>query len=193
MTTPPLPKHRQRGEATRAAILAAAQERFATDGFDRTTIRAIAMDAGADPALVMRYYGSKEQLFALAAEVDLRIPDLESIPRARAGAALVEHFLNRWENDGALQILLRAAATKPEASEKLRKVFTNQIGPRIARLAGDLEDRNLRAGLVASQMMGFGLCRYVLRLPPIVRLGRDDAIRFLGPTIQRYMVGKLDA
>lgn len=192
MSSPPARKVSQRGEETRAAILAAARARFAADGFERTTIRAIGMDAGADPALVMRYYGNKEQLFALAAEVDLRIPDFDGIARARTGAALVEHFLDRWEADHALQILLRAAATKTEASEKLRKVFLTQIAPRIGRLTGNEQDRNLRAGLVATQMIGFGVCRYVLKLPPIARMSREEAVRFLGPTIQRYIVGKLE-
>jgi AcrR family transcriptional regulator len=187
-----LPKHRQRGEATRAAILAAARERFAADGYERTTIRAIALDAGADPSLVMRYYGNKEQLFALAAEVDLRMPDFARVPRARMGAALVEHFLNRWEDDEALQVLLRAAATKPEAAATLRKVFAGQITPKIAKMAGDVDEKTLRAGLVASQMMGLALCRYVLKLPPMVRLAREDIIRTIGPTIQRYLCGKLD-
>ena len=140
----------------------------------------------------MRYYGNKEQLFALAAEVDLRIPDFEGVPRARTGAALVEHFLERWETDHALQVLLRAASTKAEAGAKLRKVFLTQIAPRIGRLTGSEHDRNIRAGLVATQMIGFGVCRYVLRLPPIARMSRDEAIRFLGPTIQRYIVGKLE-
>jgi AcrR family transcriptional regulator len=187
-----LPKHRQRGEATRAAILAAARERFAADGFERTTIRAIALDAGADPSLVMRYYGSKEQLFALAADVDLRIPDFAQVARSRMGAALVEHFLNRWEGDEALQALLRAASTKPEAAEAMRKLFASQIAPRIAKMADGAGDTGTRAGLVASQLMGLALCRYVLRLPPVVRLGRQEVIRTIGPTIQRYIVGKLD-
>jgi len=65
----------RRSDATRAAILAAARERFAADGYERATIRAIAETAGIDPAMVMRYYGSKEKLFATAADFDLRLPD----------------------------------------------------------------------------------------------------------------------
>src|SRR5262245_18351681 len=65
----------RRSDATRAAILAAARERFAADGYERATIRAIAADANIDPAMVMRYYGSKERLFAAAAELELHLPD----------------------------------------------------------------------------------------------------------------------
>src|SRR5436190_14098251 len=88
---------RRRSDATRAAILGAARERFAADGYERATIRAIAADAGIDPAMVMRYYGSKDRLFAAAAEFDLRLPDLTSVPRTRLGETLVGHFLDRWE------------------------------------------------------------------------------------------------
>src|SRR5882724_4641435 len=96
------PKGR-RGEATRAAILAAARERFATDGYERATIRAIAADATVDPALVMRYYGTKEGLVAAAAEFDLRLPDFTVMSKKAIGTALVEHFLTRWEGDEIFQ------------------------------------------------------------------------------------------
>ena len=62
----------RRSDATRAAILAAARERFAADGYERATIRAIAADAKIDPSMVMRYYGNKEKLFAAAADVRAR-------------------------------------------------------------------------------------------------------------------------
>src|SRR5215468_3816625 len=90
----------RRSDATRAAILAAARHRFATDGYERATIRAIAIEADIDPAMVMRYYGNKERLFAAAAEFDLRLPDLARIPRTGYGRALVRHFVDRWEADG---------------------------------------------------------------------------------------------
>src|SRR5215510_212651 len=88
----------RRSDATRAAILTAARERFAADGYDRATIRAIAGDAAIDPALVMRYFGNKEQLFAAAADFDLRLPDLGALPLAGVGSALVGHFIDRWES-----------------------------------------------------------------------------------------------
>ena len=71
---------RARGaETTKAAILGAARERFAADGYERATIRAIAGDAEIDPALVIRYFGNKEKLFAAAANFDLGLPDLHRL------------------------------------------------------------------------------------------------------------------
>src|SRR5919197_3958281 len=88
----------RRSDRSRAAILAAARDRFAADGYEKATIRAIAADARIDPALVMRYFGNKEKLFAAAAEFDLRLPDLTALPRGSVGKALVKHFLERWES-----------------------------------------------------------------------------------------------
>src|SRR4051812_22290036 len=120
MTQEPSPR---RSDATRAAILRAARERFAAEGYEKSTIRAIAADAGVDPALVMRYYGNKEKLFAAAAEFDLHLPDLTKKPRDAVGQALVAHFLERWESDGTLQALLRTAVTNEAAAERMREVF----------------------------------------------------------------------
>jgi AcrR family transcriptional regulator len=177
----------RRGDATRVAILAKARERFASDGYERATIRAIAADAGIDPALVMRYFGNKEGLFAAAAEIDMRLPDFAALPRKSLGATVVEHFLSRWEDDEILKALLRTAATNAQAAERLRTVFATQIAPRIAEACGDPKTASLRAGLIATQLMGFALLRYIIELPPIVGLRRADAVKWLAPTVQRYL------
>src|SRR4051794_34642851 len=112
-----------RSEETRGAILAAARRRFAADGYERATIRAIAADAGIDPSMVMRYYGSKDGLFAAAVDVDLRLPDLSGITPERLGETLVRHFLDRWDQDDVLVLLLRTAISSEAAAERLREVF----------------------------------------------------------------------
>lgn len=125
----------RRSDRTRAAILTAARERFAADGYERATIRAIAADAAIDPAMVMRYFGNKEKLFAAAAEFDLRLPDLSGLPTDEVGAALTNHFLDRWEDDESLKALLRASVTNEIAAERMRELFAAQLGPVIAKLA----------------------------------------------------------
>lgn len=181
------PTTQRRGETTRAAILDAARERFATDGYERATIRAIAADAGIDPALVIRYFGSKEALFAAAAAFDLRVPDLAGVPRGELGRGLVMHFLSRWDDDEALKALLRAAATNPAAAERMRALFAGQIAPALLGICRNPSEAPLRAGLVASQMIGLAMCRYILSLPPVVAMQRDELVAWLGPTIQRYL------
>jgi len=173
----------------RAAILGAARARFAADGYDRATVRAIAADAGVDPSMVMRYFGSKRQLFARAAEFDLRLPDLTGAPPGHAGHLLAAHLLDRWEGDDGLRILLRTATTDEDAAERMRSIVARQLVPHIAALTGDPATAPARAGLVATQALGTALCRYVLRLPPIVAMAPDEIVGWIAPTLQRYLTG----
>lgn len=173
----------------REAILGAARARFATDGYDRATVRAIAADAGVDPSMVMRYFGSKRQLFAQTAEFDLRLPDLTATPREQVGHALATHLLDRWESDDGLQILLRTATTDDDAAQRMRAIFAGQLAPQIATLTGDPATAATRAGLVATQALGTALCRYVLRLPPVVAMSRAEIVTWIAPTLQRYLTG----
>jgi AcrR family transcriptional regulator len=176
---------RRSSAETKAVILAAARQRFAESGFERATIRAIAADANIDPSMVMRYFGNKDQLFAAASDFDLQIPDLSDVEREHVGARLVAHFLDRWERDEALVVLLRSSTTNDEAAQRMRKIFSSQLGPVIARLNPD--DAPSRAGLIATQVLGLALCRYVLRLPPVVAMSHDEVVAWLGPTVQRYL------
>lgn len=177
---------RRSGIDTKAAILAAARERFAATGFHGATIRSIAADAGIDPAMVMRYFGSKDQLFAAAADFDLELPDLYGVSPGRLGAALTSHFLDRWERDETLVILLRSSATNAEAAERMRRIFGEQLLPVVTRVL-PAEVAPQRAGLVATQILGFALCRFVVELPPVVAMSREEIVSWMGPTIQRYL------
>ncbi|MCE7008340.1 TetR family transcriptional regulator [Kibdelosporangium philippinense] len=175
----------RRSDATREAILKAARERFAADGYERATIRAIAADAGIDPAMVMRYYGNKEKLFATAAEFDLRIPDLTAIPRTEIGATLARHVLARWQDEETMMALLRAGVTNPAAAERMRSICATQLGTAFAAI--NLDNIPTRAGLVASQVLGFALCRYILEFPPVMAMDTEAVVTWLGPTLQRYL------
>jgi AcrR family transcriptional regulator len=177
---------RRSSEETKAVILAAARERFGASGFQATTIRGIAADAGVDPSMVMRYYGSKDKLFAAAADFDLRFPDLTAVERGELGRSLVRHFLERWEGDDALVILLRSSATNSEAAQRMGEIFGSQLLPVVAALAPTSEVAT-RAGLIATQILGMALCRFVLRLPPVVEMARDEVVDWVGPTIDRYL------
>ena len=176
---------------TREAIEAAARELFAINGFERTTVREIGARAGIDPAMVIRYFGSKDALFARVARPELHLPDLAAVESDRIGETLVRHFLAQWEGEaggGGMPILLRSAASNEEAAARLRETFAAQVFPAVAR-AGPAETAAMRAGLVASQLLGLALTRYVLRLPPVVALPADVIIRAVGKTIQRYASG----
>jgi len=176
---------RRSSERTKAVILAAAREQFAKAGFERATIRAIAADANIDPSMVMRYFGNKDRLFAAASDFDLQIPDLSDTDRDQLGARLAGHFIDRWERDEALIVLLRSSATNAEAAQRMRVIFASQLLPAIATINPDAPER--RAGLVATQMLGLALCRYVLQVPPVIAMSHDETVAWLGPTVQRYL------
>ncbi|WP_078531153.1 TetR family transcriptional regulator [Streptomyces sp. PsTaAH-124] len=177
----------RRSDATRAAILAAARARFAADGYERATIRAIAKDARIDPSMVMRYHGNKESLFAAAVSVDLRLPDLSALPRDQIGHALVSHFLDLWEESGELTAILRVGVTNTAGAERLQRVFREQLLPVAQAVCPDPEQVPARAALCASQLLGLALTRYVLRIPAAVALARQEALAWLAPTVQRYL------
>lgn len=179
---------RRPASETKAVILAAAQQRFAADGYERATIRAIAADADIDPSMVMRYYGSKEGLFAAAAEFDLELPDLAQVPIDDLGVALAAHFVQRWERDDALLILLRAGVTNPAVAERMRTIFAAQLAPVIGKAIDDPAQAPTRASLAASQVLGMALCRYVLAFPPLQQMTGDEIVGWIGPTLQRYLV-----
>lgn len=179
-----------KSDRARQRILEAARVHFRGHGYRSATIRAIAADAQIDPSMVMRYFGTKRDLFAAAVDLDLRLPDLTGRPRAALGRGLVEHFLARWEGGGddTLVTLLRSAATEPDAVDVLRQVFAEQLTPAVAQVAGS-ETAALRAGLVASQMLGLALVRDVLALDPVATASPAEVARLVGPAIQRYLTG----
>ncbi|MEU4677252.1 TetR family transcriptional regulator [Micromonospora sp. NPDC023737] len=189
MTAATEPTRPRRSDATRAAILQAARDRFAAEGYERATIRAIAADARIDPSMVMRYYGNKEGLFAAAAEFDLRLPDLTTVPPGQLGEALIRHFLSRWEGDETLAALLRAASTNPGAAERMRAIFADQITAAVAAFDTDPAAAARRAGLVAAQTLGLAFTRYIVQLPPIVTMTPEELIAWVAPTLQRYLSG----
>ncbi|WP_030791010.1 TetR family transcriptional regulator [Streptomyces sp. NRRL S-920] len=180
----------RRSDATRAGILAAARERFATDGYERATIRAIARDANIDPSMVMRYYGNKEGLFAAATSVDLRIPDFGAVAREDVGRVLVAHFLDMWEDADALTALLRMGMTHQAGAERMREVFAEQVLPVARAVCPNPAEAPTRAALCAAQLLGLALTRYVLRFPPSAALTREEITGWLAPTVQRYLTAE---
>jgi AcrR family transcriptional regulator len=179
-----------RGAQTRHRILDAARLRFGSEGYDRATIRAIALDAGVDPALVMRYFGNKDDLFAEAADFDLQLPDLTAFSQKKAARALVAHFLQRWEQDDTLMALMRSAAGNPHAAARLQSIFGRQVRPTVEKLSGTpAAEAARRATLVASQILGLAWCRYVLALPPLAEMAHEEIIDAVAPTLKRYIFG----
>lgn len=177
-----------RSEGTRRAILGAARATFAARGYEQTTLRAVAARAGVDASMVIRYFRSKGGLFAAAVTMDLQVPDLRSAPAERRGELLVRHFISRWEDparDNELTALLRTAATSEAVAGQLQAVLSRLITEPIAAL-GD-EQAAERGTLIAAQLLGLALCRYILRFEPLASLPADEVVAAVAPSVQRYL------
>jgi AcrR family transcriptional regulator len=179
-----------RSEGTRRAILGAARAAFAAQGFEQTTIRAVAAGAGVDASMVMRYFGSKAGLFTAAATLDVEIPDLRSAPAEQRGELLARQFIARWEDsatDEQLIGVLRTAVTSDAVAARFQTAISMLITEPIAALGGDHAAE--RGGYIAAQLLGLALCRYILRIEPLASLRADEVVAAVAPSIQRWLTG----
>ena len=182
---------------TRAAILEAARNSFAERGFDRTTIRGVAAEAGVDPALVHHYFGAKDDLFAAAMELPFNpaevLPEVLSGGVDGLGERMVRLFFSVWDSEAGrrpLQALLRAATSDERAAETIRQFFQHAVIARVAQSLGS-PDAELRASLVGSQIAGLAMARYILRLEPIASTDPETVVAAVAPTLQRYLTGDI--
>jgi AcrR family transcriptional regulator len=177
-----------RSEGTRRAILGAARATFAARGYEQATIRAVAARAGVDASMVMRYFQSKAGLFTAAVTMDLQVPDLRSVSASHRGELLVRHFIGRWEDplhDDEMIALLRTGVTSETVAERLQAVLGQLITEPIAALGNERAAE--RAALIAAQLLGLALCRYILRFEPLASLPADDVVAAVAPSVQRYL------
>jgi AcrR family transcriptional regulator len=171
---------------TRADILAAARRRFGAEGYERTTLRAVAADVGVDAALVIRYFGSKQDLFAAAADFTIELPDLSNVDPDEVAGILLPRFFAVWE-DETFVALLRAAMTSQIAADALRRVFAEQVAPKLITATPDNPIQ--RIGLMGAFVIGLATTRYVLVNPPIANLSREELSRWAAPVIRQLLVG----
>ncbi len=183
----PGPTREERRRRTEAAILSAARELFASCGYERTTIRAVAGRACVDPALVMQYYGSKEGLFAQASHWSPEHQTVTRATREQVPVAALADLFARFEGPGsdhqAAVALLRNCLTHPEAARVIRDDVMRE---RACAIAGKLEgdDAELRAGLVGACLIGLGMARYLLEIEPVAGTDPDEITRLLAPALR---------
>lgn len=178
-----------RSQGTRDRILEAARKIFGQQGYERTTIRAIAASANIHPSMVMRYYGSKEGLFTKALSFDLQLPDISAVPKGDVGKTLVRHALKRWGSaSGDLPALLRIAVTHEDARNRLGEILREQLVPALAKVCG-ARRAVTSAAFVSTHMLGLALTRFVLQLPVVTSLSDRTIVEEMGPKIQAYIDG----
>ncbi|MFT4163642.1 MAG: TetR family transcriptional regulator [Microlunatus sp.] len=185
----------RKGESdAREQILAAATEEFGEHGYDGATTRGIAARAGVDPASLHHHFGTKADLFAASIDAPLR-PDqaLREIlpgPREELGKRIVTFMLGVWESPTVQPralVLLRTGLGNNHASPLLAGFLRRELLDKVAASL-DVPDASLRADLVASQIAGLLIARYLLRFPDIANASVEELVARVGPTIQRYLV-----
>ena len=180
------PTREERRRRTEATILDAARELFAEAGFERTTIRAVAAQAGVDPALVMQYYGNKEGLFAASARWHVDHKRLSEAPLHEVPATALDDLFATFEDperrDGAIA-LLRNCLTHESALGVMRDDVMREPQAMIARTIGGA-DAELRAGLLGATVIGVTIARYLLEIPAVRAASREDIERVMEPVLR---------
>lgn len=182
---------------TREAIRAAASRLFAEQGYDRTSMRAVAAEAGVDPKLVAHYFGSKQELFVSVVELPfdpaVLVPAIFAGDRERIGERLARFIVGVLEDpEGRRRMtgLVRAAASEPEAARLVRELLGREVFSRITETL-EVEDADVRASLVGSQVVGLAMARYIVGIEPLASLPPDAVVAAIAPTLQRYLVEPL--
>jgi AcrR family transcriptional regulator len=182
----------------REAILAAARARFADVGFDKTSVRAVATDAGVDPALVHHYFGTKQQLFAAVVElpvdpeVTLRI--IEAAPLDELGETIIRAVVGVWDSPAGPGVvaLVRSILAGTDDPALARTFVLEVVLERVRlRIATPEDDGRVRVGLVASQMMGVLVGRKIIGVEPLASMPAGALAAAVGPTLQRYLTGDI--
>jgi len=184
---------------TRDAVLTAARAQFAEKGFDGATIRGIATAAGVDPALVHHYFGNKDKLFLAAIEAPANpadlLPEVLVGGRDNLGENIVRLLLRVW--DGPMQpaalALVRSAVGNEWTAKLLREFLVSQV---LRRVMGTLDlspaEREARGALVASQLIGLVMGRYVLKVEPLATASPASLVTAIGPNVQHYLTGDVE-
>lgn len=178
---------------TRDQILAVARRRFATRGYDATSLRGIATDAKVDPALLIHYFGTKEGLFTAATGLPTGLSEVFAGQQGQTlrdfAESLVRSYLRFIDGDqsrNAILALVRSAVSNDKAAAMLREFLAAELLPVIASRTGH-ENAPLRAGLVAAQLMGVAMLRHVVRLDPVARATPDEIVALVAPVIEHYL------
>ncbi|XVS68315.1 TetR family transcriptional regulator [Actinosynnema sp. CA-299493] len=194
------PKRRGRrsgGEDTKAALLAAAREVFVERGYEGATVRSIAARAGVDAAMVNHWFGGKEGLFAKAVlqvpvDINALIDRLLDGPDEEIGERIVRNFIGVWDpiGGGPFAAMVRSVTSHDQVADVLRAFFVQTLLKRLVTHLG-VADGELRATLLATQIFGMGMVRYVVKFEPLASADVETMVKAIAPNLQRYLTGDI--
>jgi len=178
MTTPPPKSRAEQRRRSEARILAAAAQIFLTAGYERTTIRAVASAAGVDAALVMHYFGSKQELFRQVIET-APVPSISGAP-GQAAEQILASLADRLANEPTASLtLLRSMLTNPEAASAASAAaarYEAQIAQAIPA-----SDASLRAAIISAITLGVMVSRHLIKSDELATADPAQVISLLRP------------
>jgi AcrR family transcriptional regulator len=190
---------RRQGEpVSRDVVLAAAKKRFASEGYEKTTLRAIARDAHVDPSMVLYLFGSKEELFRESLRLILDPAVLVAAMTGTGGdigTRLVQTYLRIWESPdtaASMRAMLQSATSNTHAHDAFRSFMQNYVLTAVSGVLGGGEQARLRAMLAASNLVGTAMLRYIIQVPPLATLPGDEIVTLIAPTVTRYLTADAD-
>jgi AcrR family transcriptional regulator len=195
----PAPRRRGRrpgGADTRAQLLAAARVEFAERGYDGATVRVIAERAGVDPAMVNHWFGGKESLFTAVLDLPVDpgavLADVVPGDPERLAERIIGRLLEVWDATGGapLAAVLQSVAAHDAAARMLREFVSRVLVAKVVSAVAP-DQRELRAGLCGSQVLGLAVVRYVLKVEPLASADHATVIGAVAPNLQRYLTGPL--
>ncbi|SKV13050.1 Putative transcriptional regulator, TetR family [Mycobacteroides abscessus subsp. massiliense] len=191
------PGRRPGTSSARDDILASARKLFSLNGIDKTSIRAIASDAGVDPALVHHYFGTKLDLFRevvqLPVDPSVVLQPLRDVPVDELGVTIPRLIIALWDSELGANMLAVFRSALTGADDGLvraffREVLVNIIAERVDSPPGS---GVLRAEFAITQMAGILVGRYIMAIEPLASLTAEQIALTVGPNIQRYLTGAL--
>lgn len=175
-------------------VLRAAKQRFAAQGYEKTTLRQIAEDAHVDASMVLYLFGSKTELFResmrLVLDAGMLVAAMTDGPREDIGVRLVRAYLRIWEEPETgptMVAMLHSAMLNSDAYEAFRDFMRGYVMAAISGVLGEGPDTVLRANLAGTNLVGTALFRYVMRVGPLADLGTDEVVGLIAPSVQRYL------
>ena len=185
---------------TRGEIVEAAKRIFATKGYDGTSLRGVAREAGVDPALVHHYFDGKAALFvaAMALPFDPRQVKEHAASDEYSGSRTIEGFLTMWDQaegtGSSFTSCMSAMAASTNVADAMREFVNERVWSVLRHKEGESEAlKRRRTAMVSSQLMGLAFARYLLRVPPMSTASPKQIARWVGPTLDRYVKEPLEA
>lgn len=181
------------GEQVRDAAVAAARNAFAAGSYARTTFKGLAAAAGVAPAVLRKYYDSKDAIFAAA----LRLPTdpAGAVPALLApgveglGERLVRFTLDTLDDPQVradLMAMLRQGASAAALTKSLQDYLDTTVIDRVVAAVG-VPDARMRVALISSYLIGIAAGRYVVRIEPLASASEEHVVRLVAPTIQTLL------